>query len=203
MSVKFYENSHVTLYNSDCRGMSELPDNSVQCVVTSPPYWGLRKYEGDQELIWGGDENCEHEWAGEGLISDRRGVETIQGKTRTTTRHYGNDKTRTWSEEHQKHYQDTFCQKCGAWKGQFGLEPTPELYVQHTVEILQEIKRVLRKDGVCFLNLGDSYFASGGAHKPEHANPGLSKSAQRGGVPHGGQNHPNLKPKICASSHSG
>lgn len=29
-----------------------LPDESVQCVVTSPPYWGLRKYAGEQELVW-------------------------------------------------------------------------------------------------------------------------------------------------------
>ena len=29
-----------------------LPDNSVQCCVTSPPYWGLRRYAGEQELTW-------------------------------------------------------------------------------------------------------------------------------------------------------
>lgn len=50
-----------------------LPDESVQCVVTSPPYWGLRKYKGEQELIWLppafalGDvllcESSEHDWS--------------------------------------------------------------------------------------------------------------------------------------------
>jgi len=39
-----------------------LPDNSVQCVVTSPPYWGLRKYDGAQDSVWGGDADCQHEW---------------------------------------------------------------------------------------------------------------------------------------------
>jgi len=47
-------------------------------------------------------------------------------------------------------------------KSAFGLEPTPELYVQHTVEIMQEIKRVLRKDGVVFWNIGDSYWGGKG-----------------------------------------
>lgn len=44
---------------------------------------------------------------------------------------------------------------------QVGLEPTPETYVARLVEIFQEVHRVLRSDGVLWLNLGDSY-ASGG-----------------------------------------
>lgn len=42
----------------------------------------------------------------------------------------------------------------------YGLEPTPELYIAHSIEILREIRRVLRKDGVCFWNIGDTYFGS-------------------------------------------
>ena len=38
--------------------LRELPAESVHCVVTSPPYWGLRSYEGD---TWdGGDASCDH-----------------------------------------------------------------------------------------------------------------------------------------------
>lgn len=37
MTVKFYEDLHTTLYNSDCRSMTDLADETVQCVVTSPP----------------------------------------------------------------------------------------------------------------------------------------------------------------------
>lgn len=37
MSVKFYEDNHVTLYNANCRDMADLADETVQCVVTSPP----------------------------------------------------------------------------------------------------------------------------------------------------------------------
>ena len=41
----YYEDSHVTIWHGDCiDGMRQLPTESVQCVVTSPPYWGLRDY---------------------------------------------------------------------------------------------------------------------------------------------------------------
>ncbi|EQD73827.1 hypothetical protein B1B_03016, partial [mine drainage metagenome] len=38
-----------------------LPDDSIHCVVTSPPYWGLRDY-GLRPVRWGGKAQCEHEW---------------------------------------------------------------------------------------------------------------------------------------------
>jgi DNA modification methylase len=43
-----------------------------------------------------------------------------------------------------------------------GLEPTPELYVTHLVEVFREVMRVLAKDGTLWLNLGDSYAGSWG-----------------------------------------
>jgi DNA modification methylase len=55
-----------------------------------------------------------------------------------------------------------FCKSCGAWRGSLGLEPTPELYVRHIVEVMREVRRVLRKDGTLWLNLGDSYAGSWG-----------------------------------------
>lgn len=65
-----------------------LPDKCVNCVVTSPPYFGLRDY----------------------------GV-----------------------------------------KGQIGLEPTPVQFVQTMVVVFREVRRVLRDNGTCWLNFGDSY----------------------------------------------
>ncbi len=57
------------------------------------------------------------------------------------------------------------CGKCGARRvdSQLGLESTPEEYVANMVAVFREVKRVLRPDGVCWLNLGDSYNGSGGA----------------------------------------
>jgi DNA modification methylase len=72
--------------------LRELPDESVHCCVTSPPYWRQRDY---------------------GL------------------------------------------------PGQLGLEPTPEDYVANMVEVFAEVRRVLRSDGTCWVNLGDKW-ASGG-----------------------------------------
>jgi DNA modification methylase len=45
--------------------------------------------------------------------------------------------------------------------GQIGLEKTPEEYVEKMVQVFREVKRVLRDDGTCWLNLGDSYNAAG------------------------------------------
>lgn len=71
-----------------------MPADSVHCVVTSPPYWGLRDY----------------------------GV-----------------------------------------AGQIGLEQTPQEFVATMVDVFREVRRVLRPDGTCWLNLGDSYAGSWGA----------------------------------------
>lgn len=53
------------------------------------------------------------------------------------------------------------CTICSAWRGCLGLEPTPELYVNHLVDIFDEVRRVLREDGTLWLNLGDCYAAGG------------------------------------------
>ena len=53
-----------------------------------------------------------------------------------------------------------FC-PCGAWRGSLGLEPTPELYVTHMVEVFRAVRRVMRADATLWLNLGDSYTANG------------------------------------------
>src|SRR6266566_3033875 len=85
----YLQDPDLTIYNGDVREvLCELPDESVQMCVTSPPYWGLRDY----------------------------GTE-----------------------------------------GQIGLEPTPEAFVATMVEVFREVRRVLRKDGTLWLNLGDSY----------------------------------------------
>lgn len=41
--------------------------------------------------------------------------------------------------------------------GQIGLEPTPDEYVSTMVEVFREVRRLLRDDGTCWVNLGDSY----------------------------------------------
>ncbi len=151
----YYEDLHDTLYNIDFR-KNDLPDEFVQCVVTSPPYWGLRKYSGEQELIWGGDKNCEHKWSSTPPRRSRKAgdIVNLNSKEATVGGNLGLELPST-----------NTCSLCGAWKGAYGLEPTPELYIEHTIEILREIRRALRKDGVVFWNIGDSYAGSGGANE--------------------------------------
>jgi DNA modification methylase len=64
--------------------------------------------------------------------------------------------------------QGQFCIHCSAWLGTLGLEPDPDLYVSHLVQIFREVRRGLRKDGVAWINIGDSYAGSWGAHKEHH-----------------------------------
>lgn len=132
------------------RGMEA---ESAQCVVTSPPYWGLRDY-GLEGQVWDGDAECEHVW-GDELPEAHKSNRHIGEGNLEGGRNHGED-VKAGSGSGQ------FCQRCGAWLGSLGLEPTPELYVAHLVDVFREVWRVLRKDGVVWLNLGDSYHGSWG-----------------------------------------
>ena len=42
----------VTIMVGDClRRLQEIPDNSIHCCISSPPYWGLRSYQGEPGMI--------------------------------------------------------------------------------------------------------------------------------------------------------
>src|SRR5688572_3261454 len=84
--------------------LRKMEPESVQCVVTSPPYFGLRDY----------------------------GV-----------------------------------------AGQLGREKSPEAYVAATVGVFAEVRRVLRKDGVLWLNIGDSYAGGGNGGGGSFAKDGI------------------------------
>ena len=65
-------------------------------------------------------------------------------------------------------------------EGQLGLERTPKEYVAHLVEVFREVRRVLRKDGTLWLNLGDCYHSGdrGGYHR---ARAGVKKNIGHSG----------------------
>lgn len=132
--------------------LRELPDDSVHCCVTSPPYYGLRSYNTESQ-VWGGDPACEHEW-GEDQVKTGGGGHIAE---RVKWQHTG-----TGPSGHPIVAAGTFCH-CGAWCGDLGLEPTVELYLAHMVEVFRAARRVLRSDGTLWLNIGDSYAGSWGA----------------------------------------
>ncbi|MCD6590887.1 MAG: hypothetical protein J7K72_02855 [Candidatus Aenigmarchaeota archaeon] len=125
------------------RVLKKFPDNSVDCIITSPPYWGLRFYGEQANTIWGGDPNCEHEWEFE-EVSQSGGQGENSEKQLTNKGSYFTAK-------------QGFCKKCGAWYGQLGLEPTLDMFIEHLLEITAELKRVLKPSGCMFWNHGDCY----------------------------------------------
>ena len=128
--------------------MRDLPADSVHCVVTSPPYWGLRDYKGPRQ-IWDGLPDCQHQWDAPIVAYPKSGSK--KGSTLEGTPP-GDERRPVWA--------STFCTQCNAWSGQLGHEPTVQLYVLHLVKIFREIRRILRPDGTVWLNLGDSFAGS-------------------------------------------
>jgi len=144
----------VTILNGDCRDvLKTLPDESVHCVVTSPPYFGLRDYG---TAKWeGGDTGCDHQG-------------TVRASDKSTLAGYTSEDVKIRS--YGMPFRDQ-CGKCGARRidSQIGLEPTPDAFVAEMVAVFREVRRVLRSDGTLWLNLGDSYAGSWGAQSREHA----------------------------------
>jgi DNA modification methylase len=157
--------------------LDDLEAGTVQTVVTSPPYWGLRDYG---TATWdGGDAGCDHR-----VYGHAPGKATPGG--------------RGGSMPMQEVVQRETCGKCGARRidSQLGLEPTPEEYVANMVEVFREVRRVLRDDGTVWLNLGDSY-ASGevGRHDRADGYEGDFSRASTQGQRHQRRLRTGLKPK--------
>jgi len=130
---------NVVLVGTVLEKLKEIPDDHVQCMVTSPPYWGLRDYG---TAKWeGGKADCNHQVGRFEYPASNK------------------QKSNSGSAGHQAR---NVCPKCGAVRidDQLGLEPTPEEYIEKMVLIFREIRRCLRPDGTAWLNLGDSYAGS-------------------------------------------
>lgn len=63
--------------------------------------------------------------------------------------------------------------------GQIGLEQTPAEFIDRLVAVFAEVRRVLRDDGTCWVNMGDSYAGSWGAHGRDDMGLGISALSQR------------------------
>jgi len=156
--MKFYQEPSATVYQGHAIDvLRELSPESVDCCINSPPYWGLRTYKTEPQ-IWDSKDGCQHEWGKEsiknfspqrdnsgGLVLnaiDTRGQQSFTGGTTA------------------KASQGNFCLHCGAWRGELGLEPTIELYISHLIQIFNEVRRVLKPTGSCWVNIDDSYNSS-------------------------------------------
>jgi len=135
--------------------LSTLPTDYVDCIVTSPPYWGLRDYGEETVTIWDAEGGCEHEW---GKDIKAPSGEHHHGQGSSTLRGGNVSPEENWNKSTSGNKRESqFCQKCGAFRGQLGLEPSLELYLNHLLQVTAELKRVLKPTGVMFLNFGSSY----------------------------------------------
>lgn len=119
-----------------------------QVVVTSPPYWGKRKYPiGD--LWWGGVAGCEHrvDCATAPVRRSMRGESPGMAGAPVLADFTGGGRCR-----------------CGAWWGQLGQESTPHEYVGHLVDLLCGLP--LADDGVMWINIDDTRLHAGGGQPP-------------------------------------
>lgn len=125
--------------------LKDLPDESVNCVVTSPPYYGLRDY-GTGTWV-GGDPDCPHR------RTSKQSKYTITGHAQDELK--GNVGDAIYK---------TVCPLCGAVRvdKQIGLEDTPQEYINRLVKVFRECRRVLTEDGTLWVNIGDTYCGVGG-----------------------------------------
>ena len=131
----------------------DIPDESIDCVITSPPYWGLRDYgTGKWE---GGDPNCKHEKIEHKTREKRGGFEgSIQSNNVGS---FGSEKQ--WTSDK--------CPDCGAERidKQMGLELDFNDYLDKLDAMMEECKRVLKPTGTVWVNLGDTYSTVSGGMK--------------------------------------
>lgn len=135
--------------------VGRLMDESIDCIVTSPPYWGLRSYG-----------HSHNESIGDVWASAHPHLKPAQ------LRSFGPGYQ--WYRDHG---------------GVLGLEPFPDWYVQHLVEILGRFRPKLKSSGSIWVNLGDTYFARWSSIRPDgRQGLGAGKRSRRR-TPAGGYLH--------------
>lgn len=149
----YYDNTDgLILQGNSLDILRKFPNNFIDEMVCSPPYYNLRVYDVEPQ-IFGGDKNCEHIWekyTKKGISGGKEGPHAEKLKIK------GVD---SYMEVPDTDY--FICKKCNAYLGHLGQEPTPELYMKNLMAIFVEIKRVLRSTGTCFVNIADSYEREG------------------------------------------
>ena len=102
--------------------------------------------------VWDGDSKCPHQWGESSPVKrDRQHLAELGDRDGS----HGGKKHST-GEQYEGVTTGAFCQDCGAIKCQLGLEPTPELYIEHLVQVFRLVRRVLRDDGLLWVVIGDT-----------------------------------------------
>lgn len=104
--------------------LAGMADRSVSVAITSPPYWGLRQYSGDQVVDW----PAVKYYPMPGLQNYMAPITIPAGPAA------------------------------------LGGESDPLAYIGHLVAVFRELRRVLRDDGLLWLNLGETFYGGKGAN---------------------------------------
>ena len=200
INIKLYQGNVLS-------SLSKIADNSVDCVVTSPPYYALRNYNavgsyadtnkevveqkmaediawykehypaytynlspviqmetineetGEKALLWHGSvrfdtgtiwdalPGCAHEW-----IAHKQPARDGVAKSSIVSANM------EFEANNRGHTTITnFCSKCDAWRGDLGLEPDFNMYLNHLLQVTSELYRILKPTGTLWWNIADSY----------------------------------------------
>jgi hypothetical protein len=158
--------------------LNGMEAESCHLICTSPPYWNLRSY-GTEPQIWpnpDGTPLCAdgaHEWD-EIVHQSHQGTQVEQTK-------YGG--VVTGVAEAQRARKSALCSRSGCWLGELGSEPTVERYIADLVSVFDAVRRVLRRDGLCWVNLSGSYFNNPGGQNGGSLRNGEGASTLNGSNP--------------------
>jgi DNA modification methylase len=167
MTFPFYFDPQAVSYCGDNEEvLRDLPENSLDMIFTSPPYYLKRRYK-IEDKIFDNHNGCSHVWHSAGFKDshpDRSsGGHDSNGNGIFLDRiERGAQGSRVARGEGFEMGQ--FCLSCRAWKGQLGLEPDPDLYIKHLCDVFDLCKRPLKKTGSLWVNIGDTYAGSGGGY---------------------------------------
>ena len=122
-----------------------IPDKTIDCIITSPPYWHMRDY-GTGTWSGSNDPKCKHEKIRYHTRELRKGITKVQAKNKGS---FGSEAK----------WKKTKCPNCQAILSdpQLGLEPNFRDYLKVMNKIMLQLHRVLKNTGSCWINLGDKY----------------------------------------------
>ena len=94
--------------------LKDMPSESIDCVITSPPYWGLRSYSTNGQ-VWGGSSECNHEWGTELPARGKSNWDTFDEHRKYP--HNGGPMSDTKAKAGVDVKHGAYCQICNAWRG--------------------------------------------------------------------------------------
>ena len=157
--VRKPETTHTIICADTNSALRAIPAESIDCIVTSPPYLGLRDYN-VAPTIWDAQPHCIHQW---GSARNGRSQSGATAGSTLTGAPPGPERRPRWQHRH--------CTLCTAWEGCLGHEPSRTDYVRHLTDICSQLHRVLKSNGTFWLNIADTLAHAAQGNPSRQSNP--------------------------------